>query len=94
MGPPKVVETGRAQVLWGLQMQADKQVMVNQLDERLDVAIPSDRIIRKKETDKIPVTERSGRRCGQGSCWIDVVTGALAAVTPPSWRTGSSRVQW
>lgn len=33
--PPEVVETDRAQVLRDLQTQADKPVIVNQLDERL-----------------------------------------------------------
>lgn len=71
---PKVVETDRAKVLWDLQIQADKQVMVNQL-VKIDVAVPSNRITRKKETDKIPIT-------GKLSV-IPVVIGALGAVTPP-----------
>jgi len=58
--PPKVVENDRAKILWDFQIQTDKQVMANEpgivvadkLQKKavmIDVAIPSDSNIKKKE---------------------------------------------
>ncbi|KAF7664173.1 hypothetical protein LDENG_00185720 [Lucifuga dentata] len=62
--PPKVVENGRARVLWDFKFQTDKQVLANQPDTVvvdkeqkraivIDVAVPADSNIRKKEHEKI-----------------------------------------
>ncbi|KAK1798039.1 hypothetical protein P4O66_000539 [Electrophorus voltai] len=62
--PPKVVENYCVKILWDFQIQADKMVMANQLDivfvdkqqksaVVIDVSIPSDCNIRKKEHKKL-----------------------------------------
>ncbi|XP_051924320.1 uncharacterized protein LOC127602290 [Hippocampus zosterae] len=62
--PPKVVENDRAKILWDFQIQTDKMVMANQPDIVIidkgkrkavvvDVAVPSDGNIRKKEHEKL-----------------------------------------
>ncbi|XP_055368940.1 uncharacterized protein LOC129604854 [Betta splendens] len=62
--PPKVVDNERAKILWDFQIQTDRMVMANQPDivvvdkEQskavvVDVAIPSNGNIRKKEHEKL-----------------------------------------
>lgn len=62
--PPKVVENDRAKILWDFQIQTDRMVMANQpdivvVDKKqsravvVDIAIPSDGNIRKKEHEKL-----------------------------------------
>jgi len=62
--PPKVVEKNQAKILWDFQIQTDKLVMASQPDIVLvhklkkktvviDVAIPSNRDIKKKEHKKL-----------------------------------------
>ena len=62
--PPKVMENDQAKILWDFQIQTDKMVMANQPDiviidkqQRkavvIDVAIPSDSNIKKKEHEKL-----------------------------------------
>uniref|UniRef100_A0A087XGF1 Reverse transcriptase zinc-binding domain-containing protein n=2 Tax=Poecilia formosa TaxID=48698 RepID=A0A087XGF1_POEFO len=95
--PPKVVENDRAKILWDFQIQTDKMVMANQPDivvvdkeQRkavvVDVAIPSDHNIRKKEHEKLE--KYQGLREELEKAWkvkttvVPVVIGALGAVTP------------
>ncbi|XP_051920732.1 uncharacterized protein LOC127600296 isoform X1 [Hippocampus zosterae] len=95
--PPKVVENDRAKVLWDFQIQTDKIVMANQPDiviidkgQRkavvVDVAVPSDGNIRKKEHEKLE--KYQGLREELERAWkvkvtvVPVVVGALGAVTP------------
>ncbi|XP_068176488.1 uncharacterized protein [Antennarius striatus] len=62
--PPKVVENGKAKILWDFSFQTDKQLLANKPDivvmdkeqKRavvIDVAIPADANIRKKKHEKI-----------------------------------------
>ncbi|KAF7649100.1 hypothetical protein LDENG_00146690 [Lucifuga dentata] len=62
--PPKVVENGRDKVLWDFKFQTDKQLLDNQPDMMvvdkeqkravvINVAVPADSNIRKKEHEKI-----------------------------------------
>ncbi|CAI5660153.1 unnamed protein product [Oreochromis niloticus] len=62
--PPRVVENDRAKILWDFQMQTDKMVVANQpdivvVDKQkktavvIDVAVPNDSNIRKKEHEKL-----------------------------------------
>ncbi|TWW64336.1 hypothetical protein D4764_03G0013440 [Takifugu flavidus] len=62
--PPKVLENKQAKMLWDFQIQTDKMVVANQPDivvvdkpqntvVVIDVAIPSDSNIRKKEHKKL-----------------------------------------
>ena len=62
--PPEVVENKQAKILWDFWIQTDKMVIANQPDIVLvdkhqrtavviDVAIPSDSNIRKKEHEKM-----------------------------------------
>ncbi|KAF7640661.1 hypothetical protein LDENG_00024680, partial [Lucifuga dentata] len=64
--PPKVVENGRAKVLWDFKFQTNKQLLANQpdmvvIDKQqkravvidVAVAVPADSNIRKKEHEKI-----------------------------------------
>uniref|UniRef100_A0A087YQ23 Uncharacterized protein n=1 Tax=Poecilia formosa TaxID=48698 RepID=A0A087YQ23_POEFO len=95
--PPKVVENDRAKILWDFQIQTDKMVMANQPDivvvdkqQRkavvVDVAIPSDYNIRKKEHEKLE--KYQGLREELEKAWkvkttvVPVVIRALWAVTP------------
>ncbi len=61
---PKVVENDRAKILWDFQIQTDKMAIANQPDivvvdkQRktavvIEVAIPSDNNIKKKEHEKL-----------------------------------------
>ncbi|XP_055362142.1 uncharacterized protein LOC129603668 [Betta splendens] len=93
--PPKVVENERAKILWDFQIQTDRMVMANQPDivvvdkEQskvvvVDVAIPSDGNIRKKEHEKLE--KYQGLREELEKAWkvkaTVVVIGALGVVTP------------
>ncbi|KAK7930440.1 hypothetical protein WMY93_006835 [Mugilogobius chulae] len=95
--PPKVVENDRAKILWDFQIQTDRMVMANQPDivvvdkeQRravvVDVAIPSDGNIRRKEHEKLE--KYQGLREELEKAWkvkatvVPVVIGALGAVTP------------
>ncbi|XP_054913489.1 uncharacterized protein LOC129377515 [Poeciliopsis prolifica] len=95
--PPKVVENARAKILWDFQIQTDKMVMANQPDivvvdkhQRkavvVDVAIPSDCNIRKKEHEKLEkyqgLREELERAWKVKTTVVPVVIGALGAVTP------------
>ncbi|KAI3377775.1 hypothetical protein L3Q82_008918 [Scortum barcoo] len=86
-----------AKILWDFQIQMDKQVMANQPDivvvdkeqKRavvIDVAIPSDNRIRKKEHEKLEkyqgLREQLERMWGEKTSVIPVVIRALRAVTP------------
>ncbi|KAF7650224.1 hypothetical protein LDENG_00129190, partial [Lucifuga dentata] len=103
--PPKVVENGRAKVLWDFKFQTDKQLLANQPDmvvvdkqqKRavvIDVAVPADSNIRKKEHQKIQryqgLKEELERTWKVKSKVVPVVTGALRAVTPKlgEWLQG------
>ncbi|KAF7648097.1 hypothetical protein LDENG_00161950, partial [Lucifuga dentata] len=69
--PPKVIENGRTKILWDFKFQANKQVanqpdmvVVNKEQKRavvIDVAIPSDGNIRKKEHEKLEIPRAEGR---------------------------------
>ncbi|KAM9816571.1 carbohydrate sulfotransferase 6 isoform X4 [Syngnathus typhle] len=95
--PPKVAENGRAKILWDFQIQTDKMVMANQpdivvVDKQqkkavvVDIAIPSDGNIRKKELEKLE--KYQGLKEELEKAWkvkasvVPVVIGALGAVTP------------
>ena len=95
--PQKVAENNRAKVLWDFSFQTDKQVLANQPDivvvdkEQkkavvIDVAIPADANIRKKEHEK--VEKYQGLKEQLEQMWkvkasvVPVVVGALGAVTP------------
>ncbi|KAF1377421.1 hypothetical protein PFLUV_G00200640 [Perca fluviatilis] len=95
--PPKVAENDRAKILWDFQIRTDKMMMANQpdilvVDKQLkkvvviDVAIPSDSNIKKKEHEKLE--KYQGLREELEEMWklkvtvVPVVIGALRAVTP------------
>ncbi|KAK7895269.1 hypothetical protein WMY93_020594 [Mugilogobius chulae] len=95
--PPKVVENDRAKILWDFQIQTDRMVMnqpdivvvVDKEQRRavvVDVAIPSDGNIRRKEHEKLE--KYQGLREELEKAWkvkatvVPVVIGALGAVTP------------
>ncbi|KAK7886240.1 hypothetical protein WMY93_025861 [Mugilogobius chulae] len=95
--PPKVVENDRAKILWVFQIQTDRMVMANQPDivvvdkeQRrpvvVDVAIPSDGNIRRKEHEKLE--KYQGLREELEKAWkvkatvVPVVIGALGAMNP------------
>ncbi len=95
--PPKVVENDRAKILWDFKIQTDKLVMANQPDIVLidkqqkkalviDVAIPSDSNIRKKEHEKLEkyqgLKEELEKMWKVRATVVPVVIGALGAVTP------------
>ena len=95
--PPKVVENDRAKVLWDFQIQTDRMVMANQPDivvvdkeQRkavvVDIAIPSDCNIRKKEHEKLEkyqaLREELEKAWKVKATVVPVVIGALGAVTP------------
>ena len=95
--PQKVVENNRAKVLWDFSIQTDKQLLANQPDivvvdkERkravvIDVAIPADANIRKKEHEKVEkyqgLREQLERMWKVKASVVPVVVGALGAVTP------------
>ena len=92
--PPKVVENDRAKIQWDLQIQTDNMVMVNQPDivfsdkqQRkvvlIDVAIPCNSNIRKKEHDKLKkyqgLKEELEMMSGVETTVLPVVLGAVAA---------------
>ena len=94
---PKVVENNKAKILWNFSFQTDKQLLANQPDivvvDReqkrvvvIDVAIPADANIRKKEHEKIEKYQGLKEQLEQ--MWkikadvVPVVEGALGAVTP------------
>ncbi|XP_078808275.1 uncharacterized protein LOC144994388 [Oryzias latipes] len=88
--PPKVVENERAKILWDFQIQTDRMVMANQPDivvvdkeQRkavvVDVAVPSDGNIRKKEHEKLE--EELEKAWKVKVTVVPVVIGALGAVT-------------
>ncbi|CAI5636064.1 unnamed protein product [Oreochromis niloticus] len=93
----EVVENDRAKILWDFQMQTDKMVVANQpdivvVDKQkktavvIDVAVPNDSNIRKKEHEKLE--KYQGLREELERMWrvkvtvVPVVIGALGAVTP------------
>ncbi|XP_076740510.1 uncharacterized protein LOC143418686 [Maylandia zebra] len=95
--PPRVVENDRAKILWDFQIQTDKMVVANQpdivvVDKQkktavvIDVAVPNDSNIRKKEHEKLE--KYQGLREELERMWrvkvtvVPVVIGALGAVTP------------
>ena len=95
--PQKVVENDRAKILWDFQIQADRQVLANQPDivvvdkdqktvVAIDVMVPSDSNIRKKEFEK--QEKYQGLKKELKRNWkvkakvVPVVVGALGAVTP------------
>ncbi|KAF7661452.1 hypothetical protein LDENG_00261530 [Lucifuga dentata] len=94
--PPKVIENGRAKILWDFKFQTDKQVqtnlpdmVVNKEQKRavvIDVAILSDGNIREKEHEKREkyqgLKEELDRMWKVKSTVVPVVIGALGAVTP------------
>ncbi|KAF7663723.1 hypothetical protein LDENG_00203700, partial [Lucifuga dentata] len=95
--PPKVVENSRAKVLWDFKFQTDKQLLANQPDmvvvdkeqKRavvIDMAVPADSNIRKKEHQKIQkyqgLKEELERTWKVKSKVVPVVIGAPGAVTP------------
>ncbi|TWW62748.1 hypothetical protein D4764_04G0013950 [Takifugu flavidus] len=95
--PPKVVENKQAKILWDFQIQTDKMVVANQPDRVvvdkhrktvvvIDVAIPSDSNIRKKEHEKLEkyqgLKEEMERMWGIKATVVPVVIGTLGAVTP------------
>ena len=95
--PPKVIENDRAKILWDFQIQTDRMVMANQPDivvidkeQRkavvVDIAIPSDCNIRKKEHEKVEkyqgLKEELERAWKVKASVVPVVIGALGAVTP------------
>ncbi|KAJ0057310.1 hypothetical protein NL108_002264 [Boleophthalmus pectinirostris] len=95
--PPKVVENDRAKILWDFQIQTDRMVMVNQpdivvVDKKqsravvVDIAIPSDGNIRKKEHEKLEkyqgLKEELERAWKVKASVVPVVISALGAVTP------------
>ncbi|KAF7652030.1 hypothetical protein LDENG_00102420 [Lucifuga dentata] len=91
-----MVEDSRAKVLWDFKFQTDKQLLANQPDvvvdkEQkkavvIDVAVPADSNIRKKEHQKIH--KYQGLKEEQEQTWkgkskvVPVVIGALGAVNP------------
>ncbi|XP_078022977.1 uncharacterized protein LOC144462717 [Epinephelus lanceolatus] len=95
--PPNVVENYRAKILWDFSFQTDKQMLANQPDivvvEKhqkkavvVDVAIPADSNIRKKEHKKVEKYQELKEQLEQ--MWkvkvdvVPVVVGALRAMTP------------
>ncbi|XP_078017068.1 uncharacterized protein LOC144458442 [Epinephelus lanceolatus] len=95
--PPKVDENNRAEILWDFSFQTDKQLLANLPDivvvdkyqERavvVDVAIPANSNISKKEHEKVEKYQWLKEQLGQ--MWkvkvdvVPVVVGALGAVTP------------
>ncbi|XP_076747453.1 uncharacterized protein LOC143421715 [Maylandia zebra] len=95
--PPRVVENDRAKILWDFQIQTDKMVVANQpdivvVDKQkktavvIDVAVPNDSNIGKKEHEKLE--KYQGLREELERMWrvkvtvVPVVIGALGAVTP------------
>ena len=95
--PPRVMENDRAKILWDFQIQTDKMVVANQpdivvVDKQkktavvIDVAVPNDSNIRKKEHEKLE--KYQGLREELERMWrvkvtvVPVVIGALGAVTP------------
>ncbi len=95
--PDKVTENEKAKILWDFHIQTDKQVMANQPDiviidkhkkeaTIIDVAIPNDSNIKKKEQEKVekyqPLREELQRIWKVKSKVVPVVVGALGAVTP------------
>ncbi|TWW76591.1 hypothetical protein D4764_13G0012530 [Takifugu flavidus] len=95
--PPKVLENKQAKILWDFQIQTDKMVVANQPDTLvvgkhrktvgvIDVAIPSDSNIRKKEHAKLEkyqgLKEEMERMWGMKATVVPVVIGTLGVVTP------------
>ena len=95
--PQRVVENNRAKILWDFPIQTDKHVIANRPDivivdkEKktatvIDVAVPSDCNIRKKEHEKID--KYQGLREEMEKMWkvkvkvVPIVIGALGAVAP------------
>ena len=92
-----MVENHQAKILWDFKIQTDKLVMANQPDivvvdkhrkraAVIDVAIPSDSNIRKKEHEKLEkyqgLKEQLEKMWGMKVTVVPVVVGALGAVTP------------
>ena len=92
-----MIQNDRAKILWDFQFQTDKLVMANQPDivvvdkeqktvTVVDVAIPSDSNIRKKEHEKLEkyqgLREELEKMWGVKAKVVPVVIGALVAVTP------------
>ncbi|TWW69251.1 hypothetical protein D4764_18G0000570 [Takifugu flavidus] len=94
---PKVLENKQAQILQDFQIQTDKMVVANEPDivvvdkheetvVVIDVAIPNDSNIRKKEHEKLEkyqgLKEEMERMWGMKATVVPVVIGTLGAVTP------------
>ncbi|CAK6950273.1 uncharacterized protein LOC127616771 [Scomber scombrus] len=94
--PPKVAEKNRAKILWDFPIHTGKLVMANQPDILLmdkqqkkavviDVVIPSDNSIRKKEQEKLGkyqgLKEELEKMWGVEVTVVPEVIGALGAVT-------------
>ncbi|TWW69265.1 COP9 signalosome complex subunit 1 [Takifugu flavidus] len=93
--PPKVLENEQAKILWDLQIQTEKMVVANQPDivvvdkhqktvVVIDVAIPNDSNIRKKEHKKLEkyqgLKEEMERMWGMKAIVVPVVIGTLGEV--------------
>ncbi len=85
--------TKNAKILWDFQIQTDKMLVANQMDivvvDRqwkkaavMDVAIPSDSNIKKKEHEKLKKYQGLEKMWGVKAAVVPVVIGALGAVTP------------
>ena len=94
--PPKVVENDQAKILWDFQIKTDKLVMANQpdivlIDKKqqkavvIDIVIPSDSNIWRKDHEKIDIyqglKEELEKMWGIKATVVPVVIGALGAVT-------------
>ena len=95
--PPKVVKNDRAKIIWHFQIQTDKQLIVNQTDivvidklqEKavvLDVAIPGNNKIKKKEHKKLKnyqgLKENMEKMLKVKATVVLVLIGAFRAVIP------------
>ncbi|KAM6449746.1 uncharacterized protein PHA67_017094 [Liasis olivaceus] len=89
--PQKVMENNRAKILWDFQIQTDRPIiMVVDKDQKtavvIDVAVPSDSNIRKKEYEKLEkyqgLKEELERMWKVKGKVVPVMVGALGAVTP------------
>ncbi|TWW69232.1 hypothetical protein D4764_18G0000380 [Takifugu flavidus] len=88
--PPKVVENKQAKILWDFQIQTVKMVVVDKHRKTvvvIDVAIPNDSNIRKKEHKKLEkyqgLKEEMERMWGMKAIVVPVVIGTLGKVTAP-----------
>ena len=100
--PLKVIENEQVKILWDFQIQTDELVKANQPDIVMvdkhhrtavvvDVAIPCEGNIRKKEHKKLEkyqgLKEGLEKICGVKGAVVPIVIGALGAVTSKlDWR--------